>query len=548
MGPTLRFIIIESVYHTVSLDYLIKNARIVDGTGAPWFHGAVGISDGEITCVCREPTLDFDAAEQIDADRNVVCPGFIDTHSHADIQLFEDPLLEPKTRQGVTTELVGPDGFSMAPMYRDGGEREWCGHLRGLVGDADLDWSWGGVDEYLDAVDEHGPASNVATFVGHGTVRFNVMGMTDRAPMEDELEEMGDLITEGLEEGAVGFSTGLVYSPHTVATTTEVRRLAERCAPFGRPFRAHIRSEGRRIWEALDEFIDVGADVDVPLHLDHYKLTGADQQGKAARANSIIEAARERGIDFTVEQYPYTAGNTLLSAVLPPWVQANGPERTLERLQDEESRERMKRDVEEWRVENWENVGARTGWENIVVTNINSPEFSEYEGDSVVDVASDRGQHPFDAVCDMLVADELGISMILHAMDEADVREFLKYERVNVATDSLFGGKPHPRTFGTYPRVLGHYVREENLLTMEEAVRKMTSLPARAMGLQDRGLVREGMVADLVVFDPYLVDTRATFEEPRHYPKGMPHVLVNGEFVVQNGEMTGERPGRAIRM
>jgi len=534
--------------HIVSLDYLIENARIVDGTGAPWFRGSVGVSDGKIACVRREPNVDREAEERIDVDGNVLCPGFIDTHSHADIELFEDPLLEPKTRQGVTTEVVGPDGFSMAPMYREGGQREWSGHLRGLVGDADVDWAWGSVGEYLDAVDEHRPAPNVATFVGHGTVRFDVMGMDDSAPTEDELEEMAALVTEALEDGAVGFSTGLVYSPHTVATTAEVRRLAEQCAPFGRPFRAHIRSEGRRIWEALDEFVDIGADADVPIHLDHYKLAGADQQGKTARSNALIEAARDRGVDVTVEQYPYTAGNTLLSAVLPPWVHAKGPEQTLETLRDEESRERIKRDVEDWRVEGWENVGARTGWENIAVTNIDAATFAEYEGERVADIAADRDQHPLDAVCDLLVADELGTSMILHAMDEADVREFLTYERVNVATDSLFGGKPHPRTFGTYPRILGHYVREENLLTTEAAVRKMTSLPARAMGLQDRGLVREGLVADLVVFDPYLVDTRATFEAPRRYPSGIPHVLVNGGFVVRNGETTGERPGRAIRM
>lgn len=532
----------------MTLDYCIENARIVDGTGAPWYRGSVGISDGRIERVDRDSDPGGDAAEHVDAGGNVLCPGFIDTHSHADITLFEDPLLEPKTRQGVTTELVGPDGFSMAPMYRDGGPEEWCGHLRGLVGDADVDWTWGGVGDYLDAVDEHGPASNVATFVGHGTVRFNVMGMADRAPTEDELEEMADLVTEGLEDGAVGFSTGLVYSPHTVATTDEVRALAERCAPFGRPFRAHIRSEGRRIWEALDEFVDVGADADVPLHLDHYKLAGADQQGKADRSNALIEAARERGIDFTVEQYPYTAGNTLLSAVLPPWVHAEGPEQVLEYLRDDEARERIRRDIEEWRIEGWENQGARTGWENIVVTNVDSEEFAEYEGRSVADIAAERDERPVDVVCDMLVADDLGVSMILHAMAEEDVRDFLTYERVNVATDSLFGGKPHPRTFGTYPRVLGHYVREENLLTVEEAVRKMTSLPARAMGIQDRGLVREGMAADLVVFDPYLVETRATFEEPRRYPKGIPHVLVNGEFVVRDGELTGDRPGRTIRM
>jgi N-acyl-D-amino-acid deacylase len=233
--------------------------------------------------------------------------------------------------------------------------------------------------------------------------------------------------------------------------------------------------------------------------------------------------------------------------VLPPWVHAEGPEQVLDYLRDDETRERIKRDIEGWRIDGWENQGARTGWENIVVTNIDSEEFAEYEGDSVADVADARDQHPIDAVCDMLIADELGVSMILHAMAEPDVRDFLANERVNVCTDSLFGGKPHPRTYGTYPRILGKYVREENLLTLEEAVRKMTSLPARAMGLDRKGILRPGMDADLVRFDPAIVESHATFENPRRFPTGMPDVLVNGEFVVRGGELTGARPGEVIR-
>ncbi|RAW46356.1 D-aminoacylase, partial [Halorubrum sp. 48-1-W] len=248
-------------------DLLIENARVVDGTGAPWFRGAVSVDDGGIEAVHRGPPRDVDAETTVDADGRVVCPGFIDTHSHSDLELFEDPTLAPKLRQGITTEILGQDGFSMAPMYRDGGAEEWAKQLGALAGRADVDWTWGSVADYFDAVEGNGIAPNVALLVGHGTVRFDVLGMDDRAPTDDELDEMADLVTEALEDGAVGFSTGLIYTPCTYADTDEVRELAARLGPYGRPFVAHVRSEGRWIWEALDEFVDIGADENVPLHL-----------------------------------------------------------------------------------------------------------------------------------------------------------------------------------------------------------------------------------------------------------------------------------------
>ncbi|RAW46351.1 D-aminoacylase [Halorubrum sp. 48-1-W] len=527
-------------------DVLIENARIVDGTGAPWFRGAVTVEDGRITDVFRGD-VDVTANESLDVEGKAVCPGFIDTHSHSDLVLFEDPTLAPKLRQGITTEILGQDGFSMAPMYRDGGADQWARHLSGLAGDVDVEWSWGSVADYLDTIEAHGIAPNVATLVGHGTVRFDVLGMDDRAPTDDELEEMADLVADALEDGAVGFSTGLVYSPQVNASTEETQRLAAELEPYGRPFVAHIRSEGRWIWEALDEFVDIGADENVPLHLSHFKVSGTEQHGKAERATELVETARERGVDITAEQYPYTAGNTLLSAVLPPWVHAEGPDHVLEVLRDETARERIRRDIEEWRIDGWENQGARSGWENIVVRNLDTEAWREYEGESVADIAADRDQNPVLAVCDILLDEELSPAMILHTVTEPDVRDIMASERVGIATDGLFGAYPHPRTYGTYPRVLGTYVREENHLSLEDAVRKMTSLPARAMGLDRKGVLRPGMDADLVVFDPVTVESRATFENPRRFPSGVPHVMVDGTFVVRNGEVTDARPGTAIK-
>jgi N-acyl-D-amino-acid deacylase len=527
-------------------DLRIENARVLDGTGAPWFRGSVAISEGTIAAVTRRRD-DLPAAEMVvNADGAVVCPGFVDAHSHSDLELFLDPSLEPKVRQGITTEILGQDGFSMAPIYRESGPAEWKQHLAALAGDADVEWSWGGVDDYFDAVEASGVAPNVGTLVGHGTVRFEVLGMSDRAPDNDELGRMAALVTESLEKGALGFSTGLVYPPQVNAPTHEVQTLAAQLEPFGYPFVAHIRSEGRRIWDALDEFIDVGADEEVPVHLSHYKVSGRDQQGKAGRANALIEAARERGVDITAEQYPYTAGNTMLSSVLPPWVHAKGPAAMRDRLDDPAVRERIATEIAEWRLGDWENPAARTGWENIVITNLSSRN-EAVEGRSVADLAEERDVGPVDVVCDLLIDEGLGVSMLLHSMSEADVREIMANDHVAVATDGIFGGRPHPRVYGTYPRVLGYYVREENHLHLAEAVRKMTSLPARVMGLETKGLVRAGMDADLVVFDPLAVGSPADFDAPVQFPRGIRHVLVDGEFVVRDEETTGATPGAVLR-
>ncbi len=535
------------VHSSAMSTILLTNARIVDGTGAPWFRGTVRLKDGEITDVSRVPEQSMDAETVVDVGGNVVSPGFIDTHSHSDLQLFSDPTLAPKVRQGITTEILGQDGFSMAPMYREGGSEEWQNQLAGLAGRVDHEWTWGGVGAYLDAVKESGVAPNVGTLVGHGTVRFNVLGMEDAEPTDEQLSEMRDLVAEAMDEGAFGLSTALVITPCSYATTEELTALAGELSPYGRPFVAHIRSERGDIWNALDEFVNIGATAGVPVHLSHFKLGGPLQHGKSDRALALVETARERGVDFSADQYPYTASNTLLSYVLPPWVHAEGPEQTVEYLRDEQARERIRADIEQDRIEGWDNPGAYSGWENVVIASVESDANSDVEGESVAALAHRWDTEPVYAVCDLLAEEELGVSVINHFIDEDDVRDILSSERVNVITDGLFGGNPHPRVYGAFPRVLGKYVREADLLSLEEAVRKMTSLPARSMGLDTKGIVRPGMDADLVVFDPDIVSSPATYDNPRQHPKGIYHVLVDGEFVVRDGETTGAAPGQALR-
>ncbi len=528
----------------MNLDLAVENARIVDGTGAPWYRGSVGVADGRIDRIAREPDPGLDADRRIDAGGSVLAPGFVDAHSHSDLELFADPTLAPKTRQGITTEVIGQDGFSMAPLYGDAGPlREY---LSGLAGRLDGEWSWESMGEYLDAIDEAGVAPNVATLVGHGTVRYEVLGMDDRAPDEGELEEMAALVREGLDDGAIGFSTGLVYTPQVHADTAEVSRLAGELVPYGRPFVAHIRSEGRWIWEAVDEFVDIGADHGIPLHISHFKLTGAAQQGKADRLLGHVESARERGVDITADQYPYTAGSSMLTSLLPPWVPSSDPEALRETLSDPDEREEIRRDIEEWRIDGWENVAGKTGWDDVEVTNLASETFAGEEERSIAQIATDRGERPIDALCEVLLADSEA-AMIAHGLAEEDVKRIMASDRVAVGTDGLFGARPHPRVYGSFPRILSRYVREEDLLGLEEAVYKMTALPARAMGLESKGLIRPGLDADLVVFDPAVVDDRATFEEPAAPPLGIEHVFVGGEAVVRDGEITGALPGSAIR-
>jgi len=520
----------------MALDIALENARIVDGTGAPWFGGAVGIDDGTVATVVRGDGAPA-AAETVDLDGLALAPGFIDTHSHSGLRLFEEPTLPPKIRQGITTEIVGQDGFSMAPIYRDGGGAEWEDHLSGLDGRTDRDWTWERTADYFDAIEAAGVAPNVAMLVGHGTVRFNVLGLADRTPDADELDAMADLVTEALDEGAIGFSTGLVYAPQVNADTAEVRALAARLRPYGRPFVAHIRSESDRIWAALDEFVDIGAAEGIPLHLSHFKLVDPPQQGKADRLLGAFETARERGVDLTADQYPYTAGSTMLASHLPAWARSGGAGRTLERLGDPDARARIREEL----------AAGREDWERVVVSSVRSEGNADLEGLSIAEIAARRGDEPETAVLDLLAEERLEVSRIRHMLDEDDVRAILRHERTAVATDGLLVGTPHPRSYGTYPRVLGRYARDENLFSLEEAVRMMTSLPARAMGLQRKGLVRPGMDADLVAFDPAVVASPATYEEPEQFPEGMPHVLVNGTFVVRDGAVTGATPGTAIR-
>jgi N-acyl-D-amino-acid deacylase len=524
-------------------DIVFTDARIVDGTGAPSFRGHVSVRGGRIERVTRGSAPDGD--EVVDLDGAVLAPGFVEAHSHSDFEVFAEPTLTPKLHQGITTEVVGQDGLGAAPVSADDAD-EWSARVQTLSGSVDSAPTFETVEAYLDAVDDADPALNLGMLAGHGTIRFEAMGMAGRTATDEELDEMRALLRESLDDGCLGLSTGLIYHPQIHSDTAELRALCEVLAGTDRPFVAHIRSEGHWLFEAMYEFVSVGYETGVPLHLSHFKLSGQKQHGKADLALAFLEIAREMGVDVTADQYPYVAGSTSLSAVLPPWVHGDGAEQTLERLRDPDSRARIAADVEEFRIPFWENDAGTVGWENIRVCDVGSGD-PDVEGKTITEIAADRDADPLDTCLDLLVEEELDARIVIFLGSQADVERLFQSPLICVGSDGLVSENPHPRLYGTYPKIIDEFVREKNLVSLEEAVRKMTSLPARVYGLQSKGVLREGLDADLVSFRPEWVGTESSYDDPKRLPTGIDHVVVDGEFVLRDGEQTGNRPGSTLR-
>jgi N-acyl-D-amino-acid deacylase len=523
------------------LERVLKGGRVVDGTGSPARGADVGIRGGRIAAIGPDLT----APEVIDCAGHVVSPGFIDTHSHSDVKVLVDPLLPMKVRQGITLEVFGQDGISVAPV-READRGPWKQKLAGLLGDFGVSWDWSSVGEYLARVASAGPAMDVAYLVPHGALRQHVMGGEDRRADARALSGMGDLLRQGLAEGACGLSTGLIYPPCCFADTEELIALGRVLAEHRRPLVVHMRSESDRILEALDEMIRVARESGCPVHVSHLKVAGRENWPRAEEVVRRFEDARGERLRLTADQYPYIAGSTLLGAILPPWGHDGGTEATVGRLGHPEARRRMKAMMADPAPADWDNFWKWSGPEGIMIADIPSGRHPEWLGQSLADVARARRQDPFEAAFDLLREERMGVAMVSFSQDEAVVERFLRLPFVNLCTDGLLGGRPHPRAYGSYPRVLGRYVRERHTLTLEEAVRKMTSQAAEAFGFADHGRVAEGRRANLVVFDAATVEDRATFEDPMQFPWGVRDVLVGGQPVVKDGEMTGRRPGTVV--
>jgi N-acyl-D-amino-acid deacylase len=527
------------------LDLRIDGAMVIDGTGSAGGRADVGIR-GETIAAIGDLSRER-AGRVLNAAGRVLAPGFIDMHSHSDWRLWGNRRAESKIRQGVTTEVVGNCGFSPAPTTP-----EFLDDMRrfALYVPSGMDFAWRSFGDYLRAFDSGGCALNVAQLVGHGTLRVAAMGFARRPPTAGELTTMQRMLGDAMEHGAWGLSTGLIYAPGSYATTEEIVTVARAAARHRGFYASHIRGEGATLLEAVREAIRVGREADMPVQISHVKASGRPNWGKVADALLLVDAARAEGLDVMGDVYPYTASSTSLRTLLPDWVLEGGVDAMLERLGDAGVRSRIRKELE--LPVTGQSLLDRVGWENIMIAWC--PRRTDAEGRRLAEIAASRRLDPLDAVFELLRDAEGVASMIMFQLDEADLRRALAHPQVMIGSDGsalattgeMSAGKPHPRSYGTFPRVLGEYAREQRLLTLQDAVHKMTGLPARRLGLRDRGVVRVGARADLVVFDPRRIADQATYEDPHRYPTGVEHVLVNGSIVIKDGEHTGSLPGRIL--
>ncbi len=524
-------------------DILIKGGTVIDGTGAPGFVSDVAISSGKIVLLAKH--IEEKAETVIDARGLCVAPGFIDTHSHSDLMLLENPHLEEKVRQGVTTEVLGQDGLGLAPLTFPGAKEILQEHLAGLLGTPEIDWGWSSFAEYLGRYSQKGIINNVGVLTSHGAVRIAVMGMEDRHASQDELNRMKEILDECMRSGALGLSTGLIYPPCCYAAFDELVELSKVVAKHSGALVVHVRNEADRIMNAHREMLDVVHASGVHLHISHLKTIGKRNWGRTKEILDNLENHKKDGLAITADQYPYVAGSTALSSCLPPWVLAGGTHEMLSRLSDPDEREKIRESFDH-PAPSWEDRGKREGWENVIVSSVGSNN-PAIVGKSIAAIATERGCDPIAVVMDIILEEKNKATMIVFQNCEESLIEVMKRSWVMIGTDGIYGsGKPHPRLFGTFPRILGKYVQEEKVLLLEEAVRKMTSLPAATFRLTDRGVLKEGLIADITVFDPVHVSDRATFEEPRQYPQGTSYVLVNGVPVIFDEKPTGNLPGRVL--
>lgn len=530
-----------------TFDVVIANGRVVDGTGAPWFRADVGITGDRIIAIGN--LSGARAVTRLDAAGQVVAPGFIDLLGQSEFNVLVDARAASKITQGITTEITG-EGVSIAPV-----DDAMMAERKASYDFFTIAHDWRTLDEYFARLARSTMAINIGTFVGSGGVRDSVVGKEDRVATADELARMKTLVADAMAQGALGLSSSLQYIPNRYSTTDELVELAKVAAGHGGIYITHQRSEGNKVFESIDEVLAIAERADIPTEIWHLKTAYKANWGKMPEVLRRIETARARGLRVSANIYPYDRASNGLDACLPVWVREGGTDAMLKRLQDPDIRARVKRDMDDPNApfENqWFGSGGPAG---VMLSSVLDPALRTYEGMSFDAIGAAMGKDPRDAAIDLVIADKAESSVIISIMRESDVIEAMRTPWVSFDTDSgaraedgpLSVSKSHPRAWGTFPRILGKYVRQEGVLTLEEAVRKMTSQAAIRVGITDRGLVRPGMMADLVVFDPATVADVATFEQPNRYSTGVRHVLVNGKAVVANGAITNERPGRALR-
>ncbi|MFE7166746.1 amidohydrolase family protein [Streptomyces sp. NPDC057616] len=530
-------------------ELVIRDADVVDGSGAPSYRADVVVDRGRIVSVVKEAAAAGcqrpKAVRELDAEGLVLSPGFIDMHAHSDLAVLRDPDHSAKAAQGVTLEVLGQDGLSYAPVD----DRTLAEVRRAITGwngyGDDIDFDWRSVGEYLDRLDR-GIAVNAAYLIPQGTVRMLAVGWEDREATPQELDRMRQLVAEGLEQGAVGMSSGLTYTPGMYAKDAELTELCRVVASYGGYYCPHHRSYGAGALEAYEEMVELTREAGCSLHLAHATMNFGVNRGRAPELLTLLDEALAAGADITLDTYPYTPGCTTLAAMLPSWASEGGPEAILKRLGDEETAARIRHGLEVVGSDGCHGVPIE--WDTIEISGVSDPGLGDFVGRTVQESADLRGESPWTTARRLLVEDRLGPTILQHVGHEENVRAIMRHRVHTGGSDGILqGAKPHPRAYGTFPHYLGHYVRELGVLSLEECVAHLTSRPAARLRLPDRGLVREGYRADLVLFDPGTVAAGSTYENPRALPTGIPHVLVDGRFVIEDGRRTDVLAGRAVR-
>jgi N-acyl-D-amino-acid deacylase len=542
----LPFVIIGACTSAPEHDLIIRNGTIVDGTGLQAYVGDLAVDNDQITAV--GDLSEARGALEIDAENLIVAPGFINMLSWAGDRLIEDGRSQSDIRQGVTLEVFG-EGSSGGPLTDQMKRGEVASQ-----GDITFDIEWTTLGEYLEYLVKKGVSTNVASFVGATTLRIHEVGYDDRPPTDEELDRMRALVRQAMEEGALGIGSSLIYAPAFYAQTDELIELSKVAAEYDGMYISHMRSEGNALLESIDELLTIAREAGIRSEIYHLKAAGEANWDKLDTAISKIESARTHGLEITADMYNYTAGSTGLDAAMPPWVQEGGYDAWAERLQDPEIRERMRHEITTPTNE-WENLMLAAGSEGTLLVEFKNPALREYTGQTLADVAEQRGTSIPDTIMDLVIEDGSRVQVVYFLMSEENIKQQLKLPWVSFSSDAgsmapegvFLNNSTHPRAYGNFARLLGKYVRDEQVISLEEAIRKLTSLPASNLRIQGRGQLSPGYFADIVVFDPTSIQDHATYEEPHQYATGMHHVWVNGTRVLADGDHTGAMPGRVVR-
>lgn len=523
---------------------LIKHGLIVDGNKTPAYEGDILIENEKILKISQD--LNEEADKVIDAKGRVICPGFIDTHSHSDLVILVNPYNEVKIRQGITTEVLGQDGISMAPLPQEH-ISSWRKNLAGLDGESDeIDWKYETTENYLKIMDDNGVGLNETYLVPHGNVRMEAMGLEDRPATKEEIQKMCEITERELKAGAIGLSTGLIYIPCAYSLTEEIIEMCKVVAKYDGVFVVHQRSEADTILTSMEEIIEIGKQSGVKVHFSHFKVCGKANWKYIPQVIELLEKAEKEGIRVSFDQYPYAAGSTMLGVVLPPWAHSGGTDKLIERLSDENERAKMKKDIANG-IEGWDNFIEFAGIDQIFVTSVKTEKNKDVIGKSLLEIGKMRGKDPLDATFDLLKEEENAVGMVDFYGLEEHIIGFMKRDEQNVCTDGLLAGKPHPRAYGSFPKILGRYVRELNVLTIEEAVYKMTKKAATSFSIRDRGELKEGYFADIVIFDKDTVSGCDDFINSMQYPTGIDYVIINGNCVVEEGKYNKIKAGKVLK-